>query len=99
MDTRGFGLPHRRRRILIVASAHGDPRDVLLAQTTHCRGLCAELFGAACCRCAVNVRPRANHFSNLNLKPQPYPQAYLTRNLECEPYNTYTYTFCWRPSG
>ena len=28
----GFGLPHRRKRVLLVASLSGDPRDVLLTQ-------------------------------------------------------------------
>ncbi len=32
VDTRAFGLPQRRRRILLLASRSGDPRWVLLAQ-------------------------------------------------------------------
>jgi len=31
VDSRAFGLPQRRRRVFIVASLDGDPRDVLLA--------------------------------------------------------------------
>ena len=31
VDSRGFGLPQRRRRIFLVASTDGDPRNVLLA--------------------------------------------------------------------
>ena len=31
VDSRAFGLPQRRRRVYIVASLAGDPRDVLLA--------------------------------------------------------------------
>ena len=31
VDSRAFGLPQRRRRVYIVASLDGDPRDVLLA--------------------------------------------------------------------
>ena len=31
IDSRAFGLPQRRRRVYIVASLDGDPRDVLLA--------------------------------------------------------------------
>ena len=31
VDTRAFGLPQRRQRVLIVATKEGDPRDVLLA--------------------------------------------------------------------
>lgn len=30
VDTRAFGLPHRRRRVLILASLNDDPRPVLL---------------------------------------------------------------------
>jgi DNA (cytosine-5)-methyltransferase 1 len=32
VDTRAFGLPQRRRRVLLLASATEDPRGVLLAQ-------------------------------------------------------------------
>jgi len=32
VDLLAFGVPHKRRRVFIVASAHGDPRDVLLSQ-------------------------------------------------------------------
>ena len=31
IDSRAFGLPQRRRRVFIVATSAGDPRDVLLA--------------------------------------------------------------------
>ena len=31
-----------RRRVFIVASLHGDPRDVLLSQTSRCTGECAS---------------------------------------------------------
>lgn len=31
VDTAAFGLPQRRRRVFVVASQNGDPRDVLLA--------------------------------------------------------------------
>lgn len=30
LDSQGFGLPQRRRRVFILASSDGDPRDVLL---------------------------------------------------------------------
>ena len=43
-----FGIPQRRRRVFIVASRHGDPRDVLLAQSYACLGACAAAFGAPC---------------------------------------------------
>ncbi len=32
VDTRAFGLPHRRRRVIILASRSDDPRDVLLSE-------------------------------------------------------------------
>lgn len=31
VDSRAFGLPHRRQRVYLLASRTGDPRDVLLA--------------------------------------------------------------------
>lgn len=39
----GFGLPQRRRRVFILASLHGDPRDVLLAPQSVCMGQCLDL--------------------------------------------------------
>ena len=30
----GFGLPNRRRRVFMVASFHGDARDVMLSQVS-----------------------------------------------------------------
>ena len=35
----GFGLPNRRRRVFLVASMHGDARDVLLAQVSSCKAM------------------------------------------------------------
>lgn len=32
VDTRAFGLPHRRRRVLLLASRSGDPRAAILAK-------------------------------------------------------------------
>lgn len=32
IDTRAFGLPHRRRRVILLATRSGDPRGVLLGQ-------------------------------------------------------------------
>lgn len=32
VDTRAFGLPHRRERVFLLASLAGDPREVLLAE-------------------------------------------------------------------
>lgn len=31
-DVAGFGLPNRRKRVFVLASLHGDARDVLLSQ-------------------------------------------------------------------
>ena len=38
-----FGLPQRRRRVFIVASLHGDPRDVLLSSESVCHGQCIDM--------------------------------------------------------
>lgn len=32
VNSAAFGVPNRRRRVFIVASLHGDARDVLLSQ-------------------------------------------------------------------
>jgi site-specific DNA-cytosine methylase len=32
----GFGVPNRRKRVFMLASMHGDARDVLLAQVSDC---------------------------------------------------------------
>ena len=47
----GFGLPQRRRRVFILASTHGDPRDALLAPQAVCLGQCIELFKKDAARC------------------------------------------------
>lgn len=39
----GFGLPQCRQRVFIVASLHGDPRDVLLSTESQCKGQCIDL--------------------------------------------------------
>ena len=39
----GFGIPQRRRRVFVVASRDGDPRDVLLAPQAVCLGQCLEM--------------------------------------------------------
>mgnify|MGYP001492810643 CR=1 FL=1 len=39
----GFGLPQCRQRVFIVASLHGDPRDVLLSTESQCQGQCIDL--------------------------------------------------------
>ena len=45
VDSRAFGLPQRRRRVFIVASLDGDPRDVLLADDTPSRNWPAPDLG------------------------------------------------------
>lgn len=35
----GFGLPNRRKRVFILASLHGDARDVLLTQGVQVRAV------------------------------------------------------------
>ena len=47
----GFGLPQRRQRILLVASTHGDPRDVIFSQSNQCRGDCARRGSQECYKC------------------------------------------------
>lgn len=42
-----FGVPNRRKRVFIVASWHGDARDVLLSQV---RAACC-----ACCDCSSSA--------------------------------------------
>ena len=51
--TAAFGLPNRRRRVFILASLHGDPRDPLLSggRSPECPGDCADVLGAPCARC------------------------------------------------
>uniref|UniRef100_A0A1D2A1D0 DNA (cytosine-5-)-methyltransferase n=3 Tax=Auxenochlorella protothecoides TaxID=3075 RepID=A0A1D2A1D0_AUXPR len=50
VNSAGFGLPNRRRRVFIVASMHGDARDVLLAQgAMGCPGSCKHLFDGQLC--------------------------------------------------
>ena len=38
-----FGLPQQRRRVFILASLHGDPRDVLLSSESICCGQCVDM--------------------------------------------------------
>jgi site-specific DNA-cytosine methylase len=50
INSAGFGVPMRRRRIFIVASMHGDARDVLLTQgMQQCVGACRQLFDNTPC--------------------------------------------------
>lgn len=59
----GFGLPNRRRRVFLVASLHGDARDVLLSPgTQRCTGGCMKAFGQRCYPChAAELRARGSH--------------------------------------
>lgn len=47
VDTRAFGLPHRRLRVILVASASDDPREVLFADDAS-ESLPLERLGSAC---------------------------------------------------
>jgi hypothetical protein len=50
----GFGVPNRRKRIFILASMHGDARDVLLSQVRWC--MFGAVFVCLCvCVCVVFV--------------------------------------------
>ena len=53
INSAGFGVPMRRKRVFIVASMHGDARDVLLTQgMQQCLGACKQLFeGNMCFSC------------------------------------------------
>ncbi|WIA22484.1 hypothetical protein OEZ85_004780 [Tetradesmus obliquus] len=52
VSSAGFGVPNRRRRIFILASMHGDARDVLLGQgLQRCMGSCLSAVGGDCWEC------------------------------------------------
>eukprot|EP00887_Chlorella_sp_A99_P001977 scaffold18.g1977.t1 len=60
VNSAGFGLPNRRRRVFIVASLHGDARDGL----AKCTGSCRKLFaGRRCfeCHTAYIRQPAHSH--------------------------------------
>lgn len=40
----GFGVPNRRKRVFVLASLHGDARDVLLSQVNAVCGSCVILL-------------------------------------------------------
>lgn len=48
VDSRAFGLPQRRKRVFMLASLEGDPRDVLLADSEQAPEEAFEPNGAAC---------------------------------------------------
>ncbi len=64
----GFGVPMRRRRVFIVASMHGDARDVLLSQGMQpCPGSCKQLFeDNACYECHLEKLKRRNSNENVS---------------------------------
>lgn len=51
VDLAYFGLPQRRRRVFVVASLHGDPRDVLLSDAVCCDGRCVDKLSEPCYEC------------------------------------------------
>jgi len=52
VDLTSFGIPHSRARVFVVASIHGDPRDILLSQNIHCQGQCSNMFPGLCYTCS-----------------------------------------------
>ncbi|BDA51428.1 probable BsuMI modification methylase subunit YdiP at N-terminal half [Coccomyxa sp. Obi] len=61
INTAGFGAPNRRKRVFVVASLHGDARDVLLSQGVVCKGACYQLFdGKPCYLCHQMRGPDGN---------------------------------------
>ena len=68
----GFGVPMHRRRVFIVASLHGDPRDVLLSQTNRCAGECAFVgFGKNLAKNLEETQPDAD----ADAEPQKHAHA------------------------
>lgn len=43
-DPSGFGAPNRRKRVFVVASLHGDARDVLLSQVLFACSMLSKEF-------------------------------------------------------
>lgn len=64
----GFGVPMRRRRVFIVASMHGDARDVLLSQGMQsCPGSCKQLFeDNECYECHLETLKQRNSNENVS---------------------------------
>ena len=44
----GFGLPNRRKRVFVLASLHGDARDVLLAQVIYLHSVNLQVQDRTC---------------------------------------------------
>ena len=68
-----FGLPQRRRRVFIVASLHGDPRDVLLSTESICKGQCIDVSKAD-----VDPRPAAECYECFMTPPHVTPKISVT---------------------
>lgn len=69
VNSAGFGVPNRRRRVFLVASLHGDARDVLLSQgAQRCTGGCEQLFGAGrrCYPCHANELRNMRHHTRVS---------------------------------
>ncbi|PSC75340.1 methylase [Micractinium conductrix] len=68
VNSAGFGVPNRRRRVFLVASLHGDARDVLLSQgSQRCTGGCEQLFGGRLCYpCHANRLRNLQHHSRVS---------------------------------
>ena len=58
VDLLSFGVPHKRRRVFIVASLHGDPRDVLLSANPQCQGECVQIGARSECYECFITPPR-----------------------------------------
>jgi len=68
VSSAGFGVPMRRRRVFIVASLHGDARDVLLSQGMQsCPGSCKQLFeDNECYECHLETLKQRNSNENVS---------------------------------
>ena len=68
-----FGLPQRRHRVFIVATLHGDPRDVLLSTESICKGQCIDLSKADC-----KEKSPAECYECFNTPPHVIPKISVT---------------------
>ena len=68
-----FGLPQRRRRVFIVASLHGDPRDVLLSTESICKGQCIDMGKAE-----LDPRPATECYECFMTPPHITPKISVT---------------------
>lgn len=94
VDTMAFGLPQRRRRIIIVASRRSDPRTVLLCddtgeRTPHCQSASPRGFywteGRSGLGWALNAVPPLKNGSGLGIPSSPaiwFPDLRLIGTLD-----------------